>query len=441
MNELAHNIEYILLSRNCVIVPSLGEFRTMSTPARWIESESLFLPPVRNVHFNSSILSDPEEIFLQSLAEVYDLTPEESLKRCEEMVAEFHKALVTEGTVDFGSIGVFTLEDDAEITMASCECGVITPSYYGLDALHMRKLERTELKPKQEEQPYITIEDKADGNEPTSESVTENIATRQIDKNEEVENTKELTSEDVVIISHNENNEESISDNQTTTTYYPPTTRPDEKHVTIKIRRSVVNYAMAIAATIALFFIFKPTTIENNFANQSAQANVFLHPNMIQMADESEDFYPENIDTEELDSFDAVLVDITQEALNEGFDFSNVDNQIINEEETPSTPSTATAAEQPVKVEQPVKPTAVENTATQSNGNYGIVLASSISRSNAEKFVERLNKENINASIYEKGSMRRVIIGGFNTQAEAYEFLRPFKMNHSDLSSAWVSKL
>ena len=140
MNILAKNIEYVLLSHNCVIVPSLGSFSTSLTPARWIEGERLFLPPVRSVHFDARVNFDPKSVFVHSLASTYHLSFEEADARCREMLEDFHRTMVTEGSVDFGSIGVFTLEEDMQITMASCECGIITPDFYGLDALHFMRL-------------------------------------------------------------------------------------------------------------------------------------------------------------------------------------------------------------------------------------------------------------------------------------------------------------
>ena len=136
MNDLAINIEYLLLTRNSVIVPGLGAFTTRTFASQWLEEEEIFLPPVRHIRFNADVFQDPDEIFLHSLIQIYSVSEEEAQSICDQMVSEFHKTLVTEGSVDFGSIGLFTLEDDAEITMSPYECGVTSPDYYGLDTLH-----------------------------------------------------------------------------------------------------------------------------------------------------------------------------------------------------------------------------------------------------------------------------------------------------------------
>ena len=64
-----------------------------------------------------------------------------------------------------------------------------------------------------------------------------------------------------------------------------------------------------------------------------------------------------------------------------------------------------------------------------------------ISKNNANEFVNKLSKQGIKASVFEKGKMRRVIIDGFDKQADAYSHLNEIKKKSSDLTSAWVLKL
>ena len=458
MNELAINIEYLLLTHEEVIVPGLGTFRAMQTPARYVASEHLFLPPVRNVHFDPSVTNDPEGIFLLSLSTIYGYTAEEAVKNCEAMVSEFHKMLVTEGTVDFGSIGVFTLEDDATITMASCECGVTTPEYYGLDTLHFNLLNET-IEPTDT---YVTIDEKQE--------------------TEEAQLVKEEESPIVVISQPAENTaivERTIEDKES-------------DHVTIKIRRNVIKYAFTIAAVIMLFFIISPTRIESSKSNhmQNAQMGSFLRPNMITSHDDQEYYYYEEADETTDTNYIAPLIDITQEVMNEGYDVDasipvlNVEAKTESNTHDVATPEanakleakTAKTEEavasnkpntpistKPSDVIAPAKGNAAAtnnttasnsntrttisqninavNTAEVQKGSYAIVLASAISKNNANEFVNKLSKQGIKASVFEKGKMRRVIIDGFDKQADAYSHLNEIKKKSSDLTSAWVLKL
>ncbi len=434
MNELAIHIEYLLLSHENVIVPSLGEFRTMRTPARWIAGENLFIPPVRNVHFNSAINFDPKEIFLQSLANVYNLSPEKALKRCEEMVSEFHKTLVTEGTVDFGSIGVFSLEDDAEITMASCECGITTPSYYGLDAIHFRRLQDS-VEAEDEKATFVTHEPvELENTQAESKVETVQVSQAETDevvvtpKSKEIEQTQEVEEEEVTLIESHDN-----------------------EHLTLRVPKKIVRHVASIAAAIILFFVIKPTIVTHKMGSSQASM-AFLQPHMIQPKAETPNALAEDATVEQTDSFDAVLIDITQTALNEGYDFAKetkVPEAETSAAATPDNHATETVTSTPTKAEKHNAPSTAnagskvekQNPMPSSKGDFYIVLASSISKTNALNYIENLGKKGVNASLFEKGSMRRVVVGGFATKDDARVHLKNMRKTHSDFANAWVIEL
>ncbi len=459
MNELAINIEYLLLSHNNVIVPSLGMFRTMNTPARWIEAEKIYLPPVRNVHFDPSITSDPEEFFLQSLSDIYRLTPEEALQRCEDLVTEFHKALITEGSVDFGSIGIFTLEEDATISMASCECGVLTPTLYGLDALHIGKLEKN----------LRHEECHTQTNEGTRNSAVESTA--------ETQATVTLQANERPSLNQAESDSKQASENTDgqRTVYVPAS--PDE-HITFKVRRSVVNYTMAIVASLILFFIIQPTRPEHTQKQKQGDhaTMTFLQPNMVHEAlnvheeyYHEEPCYDENTET----SFDAVLVDVTENALNEGIALgaTATESNTLTTTKLPKTngqeniaqaqlteqpkamptkvvqPSAEkpkpeqSKAEQPKTIQAGSQPQSTVVQAQHGKQEYVIVLASAISRANAENYIQKLAKMGVKANLVET-NLRRVVINGFADEAQARAQMKTLKEKDSnEFGSAWILKL
>ena len=90
-----------------------------------------------------------------------------------------------------------------------------------------------------------------------------------------------------------------------------------------------------------------------------------------------------------------------------------------------------------IKTEQTIKAKPVER-------GYCIVLASQVSKRNAEMFIERLKKQGLDsAEICTKNknqTIRRVICGNFQTQEEAYTALRNIHKN-DELKDAWVYKL
>ena len=89
-----------------------------------------------------------------------------------------------------------------------------------------------------------------------------------------------------------------------------------------------------------------------------------------------------------------------------------------------------------IKTEQAVKTEPIKK-------GYCIVLASQVSKRNAEMFVERLKGKGLDsAEIYVKQkaqSIRRVVCGNFQTQEEAYKELRKIHKDE-ELKDAWIYK-
>lgn len=413
MNILAKNIEYVLLSHNCVIVPSLGSFSTSLTPARWIEGERLFLPPVRSVHFDARVNFDPKSVFVHSLASTYHLSFEEADARCREMLEDFHRTMVTEGSVDFGSIGVFTLEEDMQITMASCECGIITPDFYGLDALHFKRLADRKM----EEETHTPIAP-----------------------------VVRLTPKEAEETTHPASHEESSH----------PASHGESPHFVIHIRKTVFRYACVILFAVLAFFLIKPTPIEHSYGIQTTHAQMFLQPDMV--LDVKANPTREELQPIVADStiFDAVLTDVTDEISSEGYDF---DKQEAYTTPTAGQATSPTDAKQPaaahpqapMAVAQPKAPAAQPKALAASQpkqsaaaqpqtpaASFCIVLASQVSRINAQEYIAKLQKRNIHASLLESGKARRVVIQGYATHQAAHQALSSLKAANPDLESAWI---
>ena len=413
MNILAKNIEYVLLSHNCVIVPSLGSFSTSLTPARWIEGERLFLPPVRSVHFDARVNFDPKSVFVHSLASTYHLSFEEAEARCREMLEDFHRTMVTEGSVDFGSIGVFTLEEDMQITMASCECGIITPDFYGLDALHFKRLADRKM----EEETHTPIAP-----------------------------VVRLTPKEAEETTHPASHDESSH----------PASHDESPHFVIHIRKTVFRYACVILFAVLAFFLIKPTPIEHSYGIQTTHAQMFLQPDMV--LDVKANPTREELQPIVADStiFDAVLTDVTDEISSEGYDF---DKQEAYTTPTAGQATSPTDAKQPaaahpqapMAVAQPKAPAAQPKALAASQpkqsaaaqpqttaASFCIVLASQVSRINAQEYIAKLQKRNIHASLLESGKARRVVIQGYATHQAAHQALSSLKAANPDLESAWI---
>ncbi len=108
----------------------------------------------------------------------------------------------------------------------------------------------------------------------------------------------------------------------------------------------------------------------------------------------------------------------------------------------PSKQETVKPAAKPVAVpvESKQEKTSAETCAVPTAA-YTIVLASAVSKRNAEEFVSSLNAQGYNdVKIIETKSMRRVVYSHFENESEAQTALN--KINDKDFAKeAWVLKL
>lgn len=139
MNTLSRHIEYLLLTHNYVVVPQFGAFVTRENSASHAESEDLFFPPNRVVRFNPDLIED-DGLLVGVVRALYRSSVAEAKHKVQSMVLDLRQQLLAESQVDFGSIGVFTQDEDGHVSFEPCKAGAVTPSFYGLDAFMMPKL-------------------------------------------------------------------------------------------------------------------------------------------------------------------------------------------------------------------------------------------------------------------------------------------------------------
>lgn len=148
MNALYQHIEYLLLHHDCVIVPHFGGFVAQERPARYVETEALFFPPVRLVRFNPD-LTIGDGLLLNHVCSAYQYNESEGKRAIQSMVLQLRSQLLADGFVDFGSIGIFSQDEDGDIQFSACQAGTLTPSLYGFDAFSMARLsEKPQGRPK-----------------------------------------------------------------------------------------------------------------------------------------------------------------------------------------------------------------------------------------------------------------------------------------------------
>lgn len=140
MNQFPTLVEYLLLHHDYVVIPGLGTFIVQQMDARRNEDEEAFLPPYRSVRFNSD-LTQGDNLVLDTIGEIYQTTQSHADQIMATWVNDFKQTLEDSGCVEFGAIGIFTLEENGTIMFSSQMAGVTTPEYYGLDAFHFTEIE------------------------------------------------------------------------------------------------------------------------------------------------------------------------------------------------------------------------------------------------------------------------------------------------------------
>jgi hypothetical protein len=167
----------------------------------------------------------------------------------------------------------------------------------------------------------------------------------------------------------------------------------DDTHITIRLNRRVLRYVAAAAAVILLAVIFATSVTDP--AKEPQQASI-------------------------------LSIDTPKAIINKPV----VDVPVVVE----SSVTTSQNGAQPVKGETTEQP--------QEVSGYCIVLASNVSKKNAENFVNRLQEMGLaHVRIMENGKVRRVIIDGFATQEEAAQHNAEIHRRGGELAYSWVMKL
>ena len=87
------------------------------------------------------------------------------------------------------------------------------------------------------------------------------------------------------------------------------------------------------------------------------------------------------------------------------------------------------------------QPVEIEKPAAAPARHYCIVLASQVSRKNAENFVEQLKKQGFADAHIMETHMLRVVMGNYPTENEAYNSLQTLRGQSKHFRDAWVMKI
>jgi len=143
--EIAHHIAHLLLENDCVIVPQLGGFVAHYVSSRYNEAEQLYMPPKREIAFNSQLKLN-DGLLAQSYMAAYGMNFPEATKEIIHQVKQMNKQLQQEGVVDLPNIGELRFTMKQEYLFVPYTEVLTSPHLYGLSSFQLDTLKEIEEK-------------------------------------------------------------------------------------------------------------------------------------------------------------------------------------------------------------------------------------------------------------------------------------------------------
>lgn len=383
MNELSRHIEILLLSNDCVIVPGFGGFVAHHKVAEYDMEEKTFYPPQRVLGFNSQLVLN-DSLLVQSYAEAYDLSYPEALRKIEKEVEEIKQQIEIEGEYKFRGIGTVSKTAEGYYDFEPCVAGLVSPSLYGFTSYIMDAVNG--------------VAD-ADGASDTEDSVEKKLLSAadvvtgetEVDVKDDAEDTEDVEDDEV------EDEEE-------------------ERGIYVSYKK------MWYAAAASLILLLLPLAYNSLTVGRGSQSSNVIRGSVGDTGKEVVSKIGEGIDTfmkaTNSESVPADTVNITEKTVKQEAAGETVADTRVQAEKT------GEVSKETVK------------------GQYSIILASRVSKKGAEDFVKRLNRAGYKeASVYENGSMRRVVYGSYGSEREAERALNVLKKKNETFAGTWVQKL
>lgn len=383
MNELSRHIEILLLSNDCVIVPGFGGFMAHHKVAEYDMEEKTFYPPQRVLGFNSQLVLN-DSLLVQSYAEAYDLSYPEALRKIENEVEEIKQQIEIEGEYKFRGIGTVSKTAEGYYDFEPCVAGLVSPSLYGFTSYIMDAVNG--------------VAD-ADGASDTEDSAEKKLLSAadvvtgetEVDVKDDAEDTEDVEDDEV------EDEEE-------------------ERGIYVSYKK------MWYAAAASLILLLLPLAYNSLTVGRGSQSNNVIRGSVGDTGKEVVSKIGEGIDTfmkaTNSESVPTDTVNITEKTVKQEAAGEAVADTKVQAEKT------GEVSKETVK------------------GQYSIIMASRVSKKGAEDFVKRLNRAGYKeASVYEDGSMRRVVYGSYGSEREAERALNVLKKKNETFAGTWVQKL
>ena len=345
--------------------------------------EKTVYPPQRVLGFNSQLVLN-DSLLVQSYAEAYDLSYPEALRKIENEVEEIKQQIEIEGEYKFRGIGTVSKTAEGYYDFEPCVAGLVSPGLYGFTSYIMDAVNG--------------VAD-ADGASDTEDSAEKKLLSAagvvtgetEVDVKDDAEDTEDVEDDEV------EDEEE-------------------ERGIYVSYKK------MWYAAAASLILLLLPLAYNSLTVGRGSQSSNVIRGSVGDTGKEVVSKIGEGIDT---------FMKATNSA-SVPADTVNITEKTVKQEA--AVEAVADTKAQAEKTGEVSKETV--------KGQYSIILASRVSKKGAEDFVKRLNRAGYKeASVYEDGSMRRVVYGSYGSEREAERALDVLKKKNETFAGTWVQRL
>ena len=145
---------------NCVILSGIGAFLAHKVPASYNAKEQIFMPPHRELGFNSNVKVD-DALLLSEYVSAEKISYDKAEKALSRDIASLRRMLSSKGVCCFGELGTFHMNINGEISFVPSENAIDDPETYGFEPLAVPLLsqcnERTIVIKQRDFSRYIAI--------------------------------------------------------------------------------------------------------------------------------------------------------------------------------------------------------------------------------------------------------------------------------------------
>lgn len=113
-NDIFKEIRTLLFEHDYVTIPNFGAFIAHYHSADFSSETSLFVPPKRNISFNT-LLKQDDGLLASKVSRTFHIQMEEAKRKVEDFVVNLKSELSQHGQVKFPEIGIFTLSAENNI--------------------------------------------------------------------------------------------------------------------------------------------------------------------------------------------------------------------------------------------------------------------------------------------------------------------------------------